>query len=165
MHPFHTVVVAVDFSETSADTVDAALELARGQQHRIHLLHVTHDVFRTLGVTEAPGIDWAEVQRTSIAQARSQLLDLAAARRLDPQRVTIAVEVGSAAPEIVRYAEAHGAQVIVLGSHGHGIVRRFMLGSVADRVLRQASCPVMLVPHRSLRMTPFEVKAASGVDA
>ena len=164
MQPFHTIVVAVDFSETSADTVDAALELARGQQHRIHLLHVTQDLFRTLCVTETAGIDWAEVQRTSIVQARSQLLDFAAARKLDPQRVTIAVEVGTAAPEIVRYADDHAAQVIVLGSHGHGIVRRFMLGSVADRVLRQASCPVMLVPHRSLRMTTFEVKAASGVE-
>ena len=165
MRPFHTIVVAVDFSETTGDTLDAALELARGQQHRVHLLHVVNDVFHTLGVTEAPGVDWAEVQRRSIEQARDRLLELAAAHRLDPQSVTIAVEVGSAAAEIVRYAATRDAQVIVLGSHGHGVVRRFMLGSVADRVLRQAACPVMLVPHRSLRLTPFEVRAASGVDA
>jgi nucleotide-binding universal stress UspA family protein len=164
MHPFHTLVVAVDFSDTSADTIRVALELARGQQHRLHLVHVTHDVFHTLGVTEAPGVDWAEVQRNAVDQARTQLIELAAACKLDPQRVTIAIEVGSAAPAIVRYAQEHGAQVIV-GSHGHGVVRRFMLGSVADRVLRQATCPVMLVPHQSLRMTSFEVKAASGVDA
>jgi nucleotide-binding universal stress UspA family protein len=165
MHPFHTIVVAVDFSETSADTIRVALELARGQQHRLHILHVAHDVLRTLGVTEAPGIDWMEIQRTSVDQARTQLIELAAACKLDPQRVTIAVEVGPAAAEIVRYANEHGAQAIVLGSHGHGLVRRFVLGSVADRVLRQASCPVMLVPHQSLRMTSFEVKAASGVES
>jgi nucleotide-binding universal stress UspA family protein len=164
MHAFHTIVVAVDFSETSADTLDAAVELARGQQHRVHLLHVVNDVLRTLGVTEAPGVDWAEVQRKTIEQARDRLLELAAACKLDPQRVTIAVEVGAAAAEIVRYAAARDAQVIVLGSHGHGLVRRFMLGSVADRVLRQATCPVLLVPHRSLRLTTFEVKAASGVE-
>jgi hypothetical protein len=40
-----------------------------------------------------------------------------------------------------------------------------MLGSVADRVLREAACPVLLVPHRALRMTSFEVKAASGVES
>jgi hypothetical protein len=40
-----------------------------------------------------------------------------------------------------------------------------MIGSVADRVLRQATCPVMLVPHRTLRMTSFEVKAASGIES
>jgi nucleotide-binding universal stress UspA family protein len=165
MRSFHTIVVAVDFSETSGDTLDAALELARGQQDRLHLLHVVSDVFHTLGVTEAPGVDWAEVQRRSIEQARNRLLELAAACRLDSQRVTIAVEVGSAAAEIVRYAASTDAQVIVLGSHGHGVVRRFMLGSVADRVLRQAACPVMLVPHRSLRPTPFEVRALTGVEA
>jgi nucleotide-binding universal stress UspA family protein len=165
MHPFQTVVVAVDFSETSADTIEAALELARGQQDRVHLIHVVPDVLHTLGVTEAPGIDWAEVQRTAVAQARDQVLALAAACRLDPRKVTIAVESGPAATEIVRYAEQNAASAIVLGSHGHGRVRRFMLGSVADRVLRQASCPVMLVPHRALRMTSFEIKAASGVES
>jgi nucleotide-binding universal stress UspA family protein len=165
MHPFHTIIVAVDFSDTSAETIDAALELARGQQHRVHLVHVVADVFRSMGLTEAPTLDWAEIQRTWIDQARHQLIDLAAGCKLDPQRVTTAVEVGSPAAEIVRYAHDHAAQVIVLGSHGHGSVRRFMLGSVADRVLRQASCPVMLVPHRSLRMTSFEVKAASGVES
>lgn len=165
MHPFHTIVVAVDFSDTSTDTIDAALELARGQQHRVHLLHVVADVLRSPGITEAPGVDWAEVQRNWTEEARTRLVGLAAGSRLDPQRVTTAVVVGSAATEILRYATEHGAQVIVLGSHGHGVVRRFMLGSVADRVLRQATCPVMLVPHRSVRLTSFEVKAASGVES
>jgi hypothetical protein len=40
---------------------------------------------------------------------------------------------------------------VVLGSHGHGLVRRFLLGSVADKVVRQASCAVLIVPHRTLR--------------
>ena len=55
------------------------------------------------------------------------------------------------ANEIVRYAETHGADVIVLGSHGHGLVRRFLLGSVADKMVRQAPCAVLVVPHRTLR--------------
>jgi len=164
MHPFHTIVVAVDFSETCTDTIDAALELARGQQARVHLVHVVPDVLRSPGVVEAPGVDWAEVQRNFTEEARTRLVDLAARCRCDPQRVTTSVIVGSPATEVLTYAAEHNAQVIVLGSHGHGIARRFMVGSVADKVLRQASCPVMLVPHRSLRMTSFEVKAASGVE-
>jgi nucleotide-binding universal stress UspA family protein len=164
MHPLQTIVVAVDFSETSTDTIEAALELARGQQGRVHLLNVVGDVFHTPGIVEAPGVDWAEVQRNWVDQARSKLVGLAAACKLDPQRIITAVEVGPTAAEIVRYASQHAADAIVLGSHGHGIVRRFVLGSVADRVLRHASCPVMLVPHRSLRLTSFEVKAASGAE-
>jgi nucleotide-binding universal stress UspA family protein len=165
MSPFHTIVAAVDFSETSTDTIDAALELARGQQDRLHLLHVVAEVLQTPGITEAPGVDWAEVQRAFVDEARTRLAALAAAARLDPQRVTMAVESGPAAPEIVRYANEHGADAIVLGSHGHGLVRRFLLGSVADRVVRQASCPVLVVPHRTLRMATFEAKAASGVES
>jgi nucleotide-binding universal stress UspA family protein len=165
MHPFHTIVVAVDFSDTSAGTLDAALELARGQQNRVHLLHVAADVFRSMGLTDAPTTDWAEVQRNQIDQARHQLIGVAAGCKLDPQRITTAVAVGSPAAEIVRYAQDHRASIIVLGSHGHGVVKRFMLGSVADRVLRQASCPVMLVPHRSLRMTSVAVETASVVES
>ena len=165
MHPFQTIVVAVDFSDTSVDTIEAAIELARGQQERVHLLNVVPDVLHTLGITEAPGVDWAEVQRNAIDQARNQLLGLAASCKLDPRKVKLAIESGPAAAEIVRYADQNAASAIVLGSHGHGRVRRFMLGSVADRVLRAASCPVMLVPHRALRMTSFEVKAASGVES
>ena len=65
--------------------------------------------------------------------------------------VTTAVVVGAPANEIVRYAEAHHADVVVLGSHGHGLVRRFLLGSVADKIVRQAPCAVLVVPHRTLR--------------
>ena len=59
--------------------------------------------------------------------------------------------VGAPAIEIVRYAEQHRADVVVLGSHGHGLVRRFLLGSVADKMVRQAPCAVLVVAHRTLR--------------
>ena len=164
MHPFQTIVVAVDFSETTVDTIEVAREIGRDQQRRLHLLHVVPDVFRTLGVTEAPGVDWTEVQRGLMQDARTKLVDVAAACALDPQLVTLAVETGDVVSGILRYADEHAAGLMVLGSHGHGIIRRFMLGSVAERVLRLAKCPVMLVPHRLLRLTSFEVKAASGVE-
>ena len=64
--------------------------------------------------------------------------------------MTTAVEVGAPANEIVRYADEHRANVVVLGSHGHGLVRRFLLGSVADKLVRQAPCAVLVVPHRTL---------------
>jgi nucleotide-binding universal stress UspA family protein len=165
MTPFQTVVAAVDFSDTSMDTLDVALELIRARHGRLHLLHVVADVFHTPGLVRAPGIDWDELQANWIEEARRRLVAFAASHNLDPQRVTTAIAVGPAAAQIVRYANDHAANAIVLGSHGHGIVRRFVLGAVADRVLRQANCPVMLVPHRTLRPTSFEIKAASGVES
>ena len=62
----------------------------------------------------------------------------------------------SAAFEIVRRAEERGADLAVVGSHGRGVIRRFLLGSVAERVLREAGCPVMIVPDRALRATAME---------
>jgi nucleotide-binding universal stress UspA family protein len=165
MYPFDPIVVAVDFSDTSADTIAAALAIGRDHHARIHLLHVVTDVFRTYGTVEAPSVDWTHVQRDMIEQARTELIALASACKLDPIDVTIAIETGDATSEILRYAEAEHAQLLVLGAHGHGVIRRFVLGSVAERVLRLATCPVMLVPHRLLRITPFEVKAASGVES
>jgi nucleotide-binding universal stress UspA family protein len=165
MPPFQTIVVAVDFSDTSTDTLDVARELIREHHGRVHLLHVVADVFHTPGLVEAPGIDWHELQINWIEEARRRLVTFAASHNLDPQSVTTAIAVGPAAAEIVRYANDHGANAIVLGSHGHGIVRRFVLGNVADRVLRQATCPVVLVPHRALRLSSFEIKAASGIES
>jgi nucleotide-binding universal stress UspA family protein len=163
MHTFHTILVAVDFSETAGDTLDAALDIARDRDGPVHLLHVVPDLFSSMEFTEAPTLDWQSMQRDSIEKARTRLVALATERRLDPQGVTVAIEVGPPASEIVRYANEHGVQLIVLGSHGHGVVRRFILGSVADRVLRQASCPVMLVPHRTFRTRASEATAESGV--
>jgi len=165
MLPFHTIVAAVDFSETSQDALDAALELARERRARVHLLHVVSDVFHTPWMVESAGVDLQDVQHRWTEEAEQQLMTFAASHDLDPLSVTIAVAVGPAANEIVRYANEHAAGVIVLGSHGHGIIRRFVLGSVAERVIRQASCPVMVVPHRTLRLTSLEVKAPSSVEA
>jgi nucleotide-binding universal stress UspA family protein len=78
--------------------------------------------------------------------------------RVDPYRVSAEVVVGPAAFEIVRYANERAADVLVLGSHGRGVIRRFLLGGVAERVLREAGCPVLIVPDRSLRVTAAEVR-------
>ena len=81
--------------------------------------------------------------------------------RLDPRRVSLQVIVGPAACAIVRYAGERGADLLVLGSHGRGVIRRFLLGSVAERVLREAGCPVMIVPDRVLHATVAEARTLS----
>jgi nucleotide-binding universal stress UspA family protein len=165
MAPFRTILVAVDFSETSSDALLGALELARPGHGHIHLLHVVPDVLRMPWMVEAPGIDFADLQLRSNEQAQERLTALAASLPLPRLDVSTAVLVGTAAIEIVHYANEHAADVIVLGTHGHGIVKRYMLGSVTERVIRQAGCPVLVVPHRTLRPTAVEVKAASGVES
>ena len=152
MSRFHSVVAALDFSDSAADVLDAALALAPpGDGGHVHLLHVVPDPAPALWSDELPQLEVGALTSGWVEAAQRHLAEIVDTRRLDPARVTTGVVVGQPAHEIARQAELRGADVVVLGSHGHGLVRRFLLGSVADKVLRQAPCAVLVVPHRALR--------------
>lgn len=141
---FTTIMVPTDFSYAS----DAALGYARMLAARfgasLHLLHVVDE----------PG-SWSEVYA---ALPEIQLrLSADAARRLEamaaclPQELhaTSAVVCGAPVPSIVKTAEARGVDLIVMGTHGRRGMGHLLLGSVAERVVRLAPCPVLTVrEHR-----------------
>lgn len=155
MSRFHTIVAALDFSDSAPDALDAALALGGTEGgSRVHLLHVVPSPVPALWSEDLPPVDLRAVEQAWTEEARTQLTALALSRALEPSSVTMTVVVGSAAPEILRYTEDQRADVVVLGSHGHGLVRRFLLGSVADTVVRQSPCAVLVVPHRTLRGGP-----------
>ena len=158
MAPSRTIVAAVDFSDTSSEVIKAAIGLAQDGGGRVRLIHVVPPVIHTPWVVEAPGMDVDELQKQWVAAARTQLTDLAARERLDPRWTSIDVVVGPAAAAIVRYADAHAASVLVMGSHGRGVIRRVLLGSVVERVLREAGCPVLVVTERAVRGAVAEVR-------
>jgi nucleotide-binding universal stress UspA family protein len=158
MEPFRTIVAAVDFSETSREVIKAAIALAQAGGGRICLVHVVPPLVHAPWVVEARGLDVEDVQGQWVAKAETQLADLAARERLDPRSTTVDVLVGPAAAEIVGYADSHRANVLVMGSHGHGVIRRVLLGSVVERVLREAGCPVMVVTDRAVRSTLADVR-------
>jgi len=157
MSGFRTIVAAIDFSETSDDALRLAAELAACHGSALHLLHVIPDARQQAWSVEAPGLDFSALQQESIADAEHVL-----AQRTNPvvealPHVVRRVVAGlPAAREIAQYAASHGADLIVVGTHGYGPVRRLVLGSVADRVVRMAPCPVLTVPHHTLRATSPE---------
>jgi universal stress protein A len=165
MNAIHTVVTAIDFDQSANDAIDMARELVRPRRGRLHLLHVVPDVLHTPWMVQAAGVDFELLQQRWRDDAWKQLRAFVATQRLDPGGLTTAVVVGAPHAEIVRYASEHAADAIVLGSHGHSSVRRFVLGSVADRVIRQASCPVLVVPRRSPPPAEQESNAATGIEA
>lgn len=161
MPRFQTIVAALDLSDSAADALDAALALGGDEPGRLHLLHVVPSPVPALWSEDLPPVDLRAIELGWTQNARTQLLALAASRALDPSHVTIAVAIGSAAPEILRYTEDQHADLVVLGSHGHGAVRRLLLGSVADTIVRQARCAVLVIPHRTLRAPAAPPSAAS----
>jgi nucleotide-binding universal stress UspA family protein len=164
MSAIHTVVAAIDFDQSAKHALDMARELVRHRRGRLHLLHVVPEVLHTPWMVQAAGIDFGLLQQRWRDDAGKQLRAFVASQRLDPNDVTSAIVVGAPHAEIVRYASEHAADAIVLGSHGHGSVRRFVLGSVADRVIRQASCPVLVVPSRAPHPAQQELNVASGIE-
>ena len=154
MERFRNIVAAIDFSETSGEDVRTALGLVRDDGH-VCLLHAVPHVIQTPWAMDASGGDVDDLQRQWVAEAETKLITFATLR-LDPRQVSVEVGVGPAAFEIVRRAAERGADLLVVGSHGRSAIRRFLLGSVAERVLREAGCPVMIVPDRALRVTTVE---------
>lgn len=132
------VVVPIDFSEQSFKAMEVAEEFVK-ETSNLHLIHVTrpwdeHNIGGTWGEeTEAERLQSIE----NALQDRLKDTDYPDAR--------IAVRIGSPAVEICRYAEEAGAQLIVMPSHGRTGIKHFALGSVAERVLRRAPCPVLVL--------------------
>lgn len=162
MSCFRNILVAVDFSQTSDDALAVAAELSRTFQAQVHLVHIVPSLHVPYAI-EPIAFDFASYARESTAAASRKLLDLAAQHPIERRLLTIATLSGPPATEIVQYAAAHAIDLIVLGAHGHGIVDRLLIGSVAERVARHAPCAVLMVPHAMRRLTMIEAEAAAGV--
>jgi nucleotide-binding universal stress UspA family protein len=118
------IMVATDFSDESEAALRVAADYARRLGAPLHVFHAA-----------SPG----EVDVT-------QLLADAAAQAGPAVHVTVASAGGDAAEAILRHADARGAGLIVVGTHGRTGVSRWLLGSVTERLLRNARCPVLAVP-------------------
>jgi nucleotide-binding universal stress UspA family protein len=153
MKTFTHIVVPTDFSATARDALRMACAMARGTAAKISLVHVIPDVWRQPWVAEA-GIEMAGMQIEMEKDARTRLEALAGEEEIRGLPVQPIVLIGTPHVELADYVETHAGDLLVVGTHGHGPVRRFLLGSVAERLIRMARCPVLAVPHESLRGTP-----------
>jgi nucleotide-binding universal stress UspA family protein len=140
-----TILVPSDFSECSDAAIRYGLELARRFDARLHLLHVVQDPATQPWAAEGFALPILEIVEQWQKDAR---LRLAAAVPLpDAARVTCVATIAAPTDEIVRYASAHAVDLIVMGTHGRGGVSHLLLGSIAEKVIRRAPCPVLTVRH------------------
>lgn len=146
-----TILVPVDFSDCSESALERARALAVEFNASLHLLHVVTEPFHETWIYFAPGIELADMLKEYQDKSRSSLESLATTSEISSGRVVVATEYGNPSDEILRYAGDHHADLIVCGTHGRRGWNRFMLGSVAERVVRLARCPVMTVLASSAR--------------
>ncbi|WP_042266928.1 universal stress protein [Paraburkholderia heleia] len=148
---YNRILVPLDGSETAFAALDAAINLAQGTGAELLPLYVI-DV--PVIAFEVPGFDPSIARDACIEQSRIVCADAQARMTKDAMKGTphaAEVELGAegVAECIVRIAEDWHADLIAMGTHGRRGVRRLVLGSVAERVLRLAHCPVLLVPLRA----------------
>jgi nucleotide-binding universal stress UspA family protein len=137
LNPKRTVV-PIDFSDLSYQALDRALEIA-GERGDVQVIHVLTELS-----TMEPGnlygtLTDAERIKSTEEYLRKKLADKKYAG------VRVHATVGDAGREITAFAEREGADLIVIPSHGYGMLKHLLLGSVAERVVRLANCPVLVL--------------------
>jgi len=147
---FGTLVVPIDFSDCSLLALDYAEGLAHRLRAKIVLLYIVEPAVyqdNRFGLSSA-----AERANRKLVEAGQRRLSTLAKGKFAPRaEVELLVRIGHPHSEIPDTARALGADLIVLGTHGHTASQRFPMGSTAERVIRLASCPVLTVPHPTAR--------------
>ena len=151
---YKEILVPLDGSEVSASALPTARQLAETLGARVHLLQVTSQTeeFAVLRGVEfsTMGSEYSQQVLDEALTAQSDrieryLNEVGADLQSAGVSVVKAVEDGPAADKIVDYAEAAGIDLIVMSTNGRGGVRRFLVGSVTDKVIRSTDLPVLVV--------------------
>jgi len=156
---FAHILVPTDFSGPSDDALDCARGLARRFDASVHLLHILEDPIvdgpfgSEVFVSESPGTRTARLR-----DARDRLSHRVPAHDSERGRLTTEVIVGPTSRTIVDYAADNGFDLIVMGTHGRTGLAHLLMGSVAERVVRSATCPV-LTTHGVRPCAPVEAPA------
>jgi nucleotide-binding universal stress UspA family protein len=143
-----TIVAAVDFSNATPGVLEAAVKITRAFGSSLHLLHVLEPEpsYTAYGFTpdEFPAIHLFQEEARKRATAR--LEEVLAQVEGDVPSATIHLGEGSPLHATLDYVDKTGADLVILGSHGHGAVAALLLGSVAEGMVRKAVVPTLVVP-------------------
>lgn len=138
------ILLATDGSDVAGMATDRALELAEAFGARLHVLHVDDVAHRLSPYAESKWDEMLEAVETEGRDAATAVAERAKAADIP---VRVAVRPASVVHrEILDYADTHDIDTIVVGTHGRSGLERWMLGSVAERLLRASDRPVLVVP-------------------
>ena len=138
------ILVATDFSEPSGVALDYGRDLARSYDATLHVVHVIEDLLALHG--PEIGFAMSDVERNLEAAVRRDLD--AAVTPSDRETLDVRTTITRAANvshALTEYARHNAIDLIIVGTHGRNAFHRFLIGSVAERVMRTAPCPVLTV--------------------
>lgn len=139
---YKNILIAVDGSEPNKKAISLGLELAKLSEAKIYAVYVTD----TTAFASIPMDAGWEVMYNLIKEegnkATSSVKDLAKSMELDTESVIIE---GNPGIEIIKFSEENEIDVIVIGKTGKSMLDKFLLGSVADKVIRKSKIPVLVI--------------------
>jgi nucleotide-binding universal stress UspA family protein len=140
------ILVPVDFSSTSQKALDYAVALAeRSGTASIHLMHVVEPLpFHFVGEVVA----FPLTDEEAASECEHKLASLAHDGASPRLPISSAVHIGEPAPEIIAVARELRADLLIVSTHGRTGLKHLLLGSVAERIVREAPCPVLVVRER-----------------
>jgi nucleotide-binding universal stress UspA family protein len=146
MSAISRILCPVDFSEFSRRALELAAGLADRHEAQLTALHVTAPALPpTAAFPEVPAV--LSLNPAIRHRLEAELESFVAPAREKGAAVTIVLREGAIVSEILRQAELLGCDLVVMGTHGAGGFERWVLGSVSEKVLRKAPCPVLTVAH------------------
>ena len=138
---FRRILVALDGSPVAAHAADVGIDLAQSLGGEVALIHV---VDPAQNWAPESGVPAAELIKLAEQDGKRLLAEFRPRATLQMPPLEF-VQVGKPTSEIMKAAKDWPADIIVIGSHGRGGISRVLLGSVAEGVMRHASCPVLVV--------------------
>jgi universal stress protein A len=141
------ILTPTDFSKSSENALLYAVAFAEKFGSKLYLLHVVQDLtwFIPEAILVAPAaVPPLEEFRTAARTALDRVV-----KQMKLPGIPIQAEVGEGAPfeAIIRFAREQDIDLIVMGTHGHTGLAHMLMGSVAEKVVRKAPCPVLTVRH------------------
>ncbi|MGA3170643.1 MAG: universal stress protein [Chthoniobacteraceae bacterium] len=138
-----TILVPVDFSDVTGKVVETAAAIAGAFGSRVILVHVTEPEPQFVAYDPVP----MPVPTAVIGDVQANRQQLEALKGKFGAGDVLAIPVlGTPREEILNLARKHNATLIVIGSHGHGALYQLFVGSVTAAILKEAPCPVLVVP-------------------
>jgi len=141
---FTRILVPTDFSEPSEAALKYARTVATKFGGTLHLLHVIEDPYRAAYAAAevfVPELDG--LREELLADATARMKSSLSASDVSTLGATAEALIGTPAWTIAEYAKGRDIDLIVMGTHGRGGVSHLLMGSVAEKVVRSASCPVL----------------------
>jgi len=151
------ILVATDFGQAADAALAYGRMLARTFGASLHVLHVVQNVFLRAVVADPRHIETVALRHLNERLTDDDRRTLRARTAIDTS--------DHPAESIVAYARSANISLIVMGTHGRGTMERFLMGSVAERVIRAAPCPVLTVRHPEFECVLPDVSKSDQVGA